>query len=199
MTALFESRQDHAEHAAALARAVAGDPAGFEDMYRWLAPQVLGFCRARRAADPEAATSEVFVSAFRALSTFEGDPAQFRAWVFRIARNQLIDCGRWSARQPILSSLDARSASEHLVGISASAEDEAIAGVQELEAHILALTAEQAEVIHLRFVVQLSIAETADATGRNVGTVKSLQHRAPAFAREIPGCPYPRARRRRWR
>ena len=49
------------------------------------------------------------------------------------------------------------------------------------------LTAEQREVVALRFVADLSIEAVATLTGRSPGAVKALQHRALAALAEHLG------------
>jgi RNA polymerase sigma-70 factor (ECF subfamily) len=58
------------------------------------AREILGFI-ARRTSDPEAAVdllAETFAAAFESRGQFRGeDPSSERAWLFAIARNQLVD------------------------------------------------------------------------------------------------------------
>jgi ATP phosphoribosyltransferase regulatory subunit HisZ len=55
----------------------------------------------------------------------------------------------------------------------------------ELVAALEALTPEQREVIALRFVADLALEEVAQITGRRVGAIKALQHRALENLRAI--------------
>jgi RNA polymerase sigma-70 factor (ECF subfamily) len=59
-------------------------------------------------------------------------------------------------------------------------EDDAIRRLtlERLAAQLQLLTAEQRDVLLLRFVADLSLEEVAAAQGRSVGSVKAMQHRA---------------------
>ena len=75
-----------------------------------------------------------------------------------------------------------------------SAEVEALAAIGEARvvALLRKLTPDQRSVLALRVVADLSLEQTAAVLGRDVGSVKSLQHRALArLRREVSVTPYP--------
>lgn len=140
------------------------------DVYRRLAPAVLGYLRSQRAPEPEDLLGEVFLHVARSLPRFRGDEGEdLRRWVFTIARNRLIDDARRRARRP-------RAADHAPPERAAPSADEAID--EELLAAIAALTPPQREVVALRFVADLPLEDVAKITRRSVAAVKSLQHRA---------------------
>ncbi len=139
------------------------------EVYRRFAPAVRGYLRGQRVDDPEDLLGEVFLRVARSLSRFRGDEEHLRRWVFAIARNRVIDAGRHRARSPLLVE---RPLPELPAAPPAAPID------PELLDALGALTAEQREVIVLRFVADLSLEEVADITRRSVGAVKSMQHRA---------------------
>lgn len=147
------------------------------DAYRVLAPAVLGYFRAQRAPDPEDLLGEVFVQVARDLPRFSGDDAALRRWVFAIAHNRLLDARRRHGRRPqradvLVPDVPAAPPPEPLD----PALVEALAG----------LTADQREVLVLRFVADLPLEDVARITRRRVGAVKALQHRAlEALARAL--------------
>jgi RNA polymerase sigma-70 factor (ECF subfamily) len=120
----------------ALIAAAIEDPAAFAPLYRRYAPRVYGYCLRRlvdreRAAD---ATSQTFIRALGALPRFDPDPAKpgatFRAWLFTIAHNVVMDAHR---RHRLHASLDAPAedgepAAARLRDPARSPEDHAIAG-----------------------------------------------------------------------
>src|SRR3954471_6694243 len=61
------------------------------DLYRELAPAVLGYLRGSGAAEPEDLLGDVFVAVLRGLPNCGGDPAAVRRWVFTVAHHRLID------------------------------------------------------------------------------------------------------------
>jgi RNA polymerase sigma-70 factor (ECF subfamily) len=143
------------------------DPAA---AYRELARPVLGFLRARGAAEPEDVLGEVFLQVARDLDRFRerDDPEAVRRWVFTIARHRAIDEGRRRRRRPRV--------------VTAEVPDEARPDVDGpdpvLTAAIATLTDDQREVIGLRFVADLPLADVARITGRTTEATKALQHRA---------------------
>src|SRR4051812_22006501 len=74
----------------------AGDASAFRALYEHFAPQIYRFAlfRLRRAADAEDLTQRVFVKVIEALPRYEHRGLPFRAWLFRIARNAVIDVQR---------------------------------------------------------------------------------------------------------
>lgn len=163
-----------------LARARSGDPRAFEELLQWLERPLAGFLRARGTEDWEALANEVFVRAFSGIERFDGNAVQFRAWVFRIARNALTDEHRHRARR-----VDAvATAPQELPEITITEDVLDRAGQRERVEEMLSdLTDEQREVVLLRIVAGLSVEETAEVVGRRPGAVRALQHRALARLR----------------
>jgi len=81
---------------AALIAAAQADPAAFGILYRQYLPQLYRYVRSRLPTDDEAAdvTQSVFLKALEALPAYQGRGVPFAAWLFRIARNALIDVSR---------------------------------------------------------------------------------------------------------
>ena len=162
-------------HPDALAAARVGAGWAFERMYEALGPAVLGYLTAQGASDPEGALNEVFLRAFRAVPEFDGTDDQFRSWVFAIAHNLMVDEHRRTARRPAAVPLDEAA---DLVAGDAEADavdrlaDDRVGAILDL------LPPEQREVVLLRFVADLSLAEVAVFTGRSIGAIKALQRRA---------------------
>jgi RNA polymerase sigma factor (sigma-70 family) len=155
------------------------------EIYRDLAPSVLGYLRGHRASDPEDLAGEVFLQVVRHLANFEGQENDFRAWIFTIAHNRLIDAHRHSVRRPV-DALGHEVIERHApVG---DAESEAMQAL-ELE-HVLSvidgLTDDQRSVILLRIIAGLKIDQVAQALGKSATAVKALQRRGlAAIGREI--------------
>jgi RNA polymerase sigma-70 factor (ECF subfamily) len=163
-----------------LARAQRGEPRAFDELVRWLERPLLGFLTARGAEDPHGTANEVLVRVFRRIDRFAGGQAQFRAWVFKIARNALVDEHRRRASRPIA----VPNGTEALTGAVAAGDDlDRIGERERVEAMLGCLTDDQREVVLLRVVAGLSVDETARAVGRRPGAVRALQHRALARLR----------------
>jgi RNA polymerase sigma factor (sigma-70 family) len=148
-----------------------------EDLYRELAPAVLGYLRGSGAAEPEDLLGDVFVAVIRGLPSCGGDPAAIRRWVFTVAHHRLVD----ERRKLMTRSRDVAFDVQHepcaddcydevLNRISASP------AVRALET----LTADQRSVVLLRDVADLSVADTAHVLGKKAGAVKTTHRRALA-------------------
>ncbi|TMK54985.1 MAG: sigma-70 family RNA polymerase sigma factor [Actinobacteria bacterium] len=86
----------------ALERARAGDANGMAELYRAYAAPLLAYLvtQVRRREDAEDLLGEVFLSAMRDVSRFDGNIGGFRAWLYRIASNRAVDLARRNARRP---------------------------------------------------------------------------------------------------
>ena len=125
--------------------------------------------------------SEVLLRVLESLKGYRFRGVPLAAWVFRIARNYLIDLQRRRQRRPQV---------ELYEGIPnghdspQAAAERAIAG-GELRLALTRLTEEQRQVIILKFVEGMDNASMARVLGRSQGAVKSLQHRALVSLRKI--------------
>lgn len=155
------------------------DEAALGQLVREYYPAVLRFLsyRTRNQEDAEDLTSEVFIRMTGAIKTQTGN---FAAWLFKIARNLLIDYYRKMDRRKT-SSLDemeddsiAVTSRDHREGFS---EDE-------IKGMLAVLTDEQQEAVTLRFLNGYSLEETAGIMQKSVGAVKLLQFRAIAALKE---------------
>jgi RNA polymerase sigma-70 factor (ECF subfamily) len=175
-----------------LAGARAGEAWAWDELYRELAPRVLGYLRARRATEPEDLLGEIFLNVVRDLARFSGDESDFRGWVFTIAHHRLVDEARARTRRVQVAHQPAGEAGAAVAGGDVEAEAlERLTGA-EVAAVLTELTEDQRAVLLLRIFGDLSLQEVADALGKPIGAVKSLQHRAiGAVKRRMSGEPYP--------
>jgi RNA polymerase sigma-70 factor (ECF subfamily) len=142
------------------------------DVYRQLAPAVLGYLRGQRVPEPDDLLGEVFVQVARSLPRYRGDGDEdLRRWVFTIARNRVIDDSRRRSRRARLSALDPTPEAGR------PAEDPFD---PDLLRAMRVLTPEQREVVALRFIADLSLEDVARITGRTTGAVKAMQARGLA-------------------
>lgn len=167
-----------------VAAAQRGDPGAFEALYDAYVARVLGYVRGLGVDEPEDTVSEVFVSVVRSLPTFRGDEADFRRWLFTIAHRRAVDSHRRRSRRkeqptdpstlPDLASPDDTTA-DVAAQLSSTPASEALAQ----------LTPDQREVILLRVVADLSVADAAEVLGKQPGAIKTLQRRALASLRRL--------------
>ncbi len=148
-----------------------------EPVYRYIASRV------HRPSDAEDLTQLVFVKALEALPRYESRGVPFGGWLFRLARNTVIDFVRTRHEHAELDVIAGRAGED--------AGPEEVAQLREdLEAVARALallTEEQREAIALRFFAGLSAREAAEAMGKQEGTVRGLQFRAIAALRRQLG------------
>ena len=168
-------------------RAAAGDAAAFGVLYDRYLARVYRYALLR-LADPteaEAVTSDVFFQALGALHRYEPRTA-FLAWLFRIARNAIIDRARRRQRTPS-TSLDEASARLRRAGERDDPEAASIArdDARRLRASLEALSPLQREVVLLRFFDDLSTEEICSVIGKGPSTVRGIQHRALAALRKL--------------
>ncbi len=142
-------------------------------VYRYIASRV------QRPADAEDLTQTVFVKALEALPRYEARGVPFGGWLFRLARNAVIDHVRTRHDHSDIDALAEPSTGD--VG-----PDELAVTRQQIEAVSVALetlTDEQRDAIALRFFAGLSAREAAEAMGKQEGTIRGLQFRAIAALR----------------
>lgn len=148
-----------------------------QPIYRFIASRV------HRPSDAEDLTQLVFVKALEALPRYEQRGIPFGGWLFRLARNTIIDHIRTRHDHAELDAVSERASSD--------AGPEQLATVRnDLDAvsrALAGLTDEQREVIELRFFGGLSAREAAEVMGKQEGTVRGLQFRAIASLRRTLG------------
>ena len=152
-----------------------GDREAFASLYEAHVDRVYQYLLRRmgQPADAEDVAAEVFIRAMKALKSFQFRGAPFVAWLLRIAHNTAINHMKNQSRRQEVPLLD------NLPGVNDPAEL-ALNRVasEEVSRAMQGLTALQRQVISLRYMAQLSIAETAAKMERNEGAIKFLQHRA---------------------
>jgi RNA polymerase sigma-70 factor (ECF subfamily) len=165
-----------------VAAAAAGDAAARGAIYANLAPQVLGYLRARGVDDPEALTQDVFLQLLPQLGRVSGGVEGLRRLTFTIARARMIDATRARARSVPAISYEPE-ADTRTVG---SAEDAAQVALSlaRVRAVLDVLPDDQREVLTLRVVADLSIDQIAEIMGRSAGAVKQLQRRGMVAIRQ---------------
>jgi RNA polymerase sigma factor (sigma-70 family) len=148
--------------------------AEIEEIYRELAPPLLGYFRSHGSAAPEDLVATFFSQVVRDLPRFRGDAAARRRWIFTIAHNRLVDEYRRRSRRPELlfadlpDRVDSRT---DVTGIEHGIDSDLVRALG-------GLTPLQRQVVVLRFVADLPIEDVARIVKRSRGAVKSLQNRA---------------------
>lgn len=121
-------------------------------------------------------TAETFLRALRSLHTFQWKGKDFSAWLTTIARNLMND--HYKSR-PVRSEFSTDSFPDR-ADVGRGPEEDVLASLSnaELMQAVASLPDDQRDCVLMRFVQELSIAETAQVLGRSEGAVKQLQLRA---------------------
>jgi len=169
-----------------LARAaVGGDVAAVGHLYDQLLTPIYRYIavRVRSREDAEDLTQLVFERIVAGLPRYRPGRSPFAAWVFRIARNAVIDHVRRERPTEQLDPVRDLPHEQEVEAISLRGEQ-----IRELRRAIASLTPDQQEAIVLRFVAGLSAEEAARVMGRRAGTVRGLTFRAiGALRRRLDG------------
>jgi len=159
---------------AALQAARNGDDRAIACVFRAVHPTLLHYVRRHAPDAAEELASETWLAVAKGFATFEGDLAEFRAWLFVVARRRIVDHYRSQSRRPRLTAFTDQETTPSAddLAIEALSTDQAIAVL------VRDLSADQAEVVMLRVVAGLSVGQVAMIMGSNPGSVRVLQHRA---------------------
>src|SRR4029079_2909281 len=133
----------------------------FEDHRDLVFRSALAQTGARERA--EYITGQVFLEAIEGIGRYRDRGRPLSAWLLTIAKHRSLDAVRKRRRE--------QAAALPIAGTDVPASDPALLA-------LASLTVDQRQIIHLRFVEDLSIDELARVTGRSAGAVKALQHRA---------------------
>jgi RNA polymerase sigma-70 factor (ECF subfamily) len=162
------------------AAAVAGDVEAIGRLYDRLVAPIYRYVavRVHRREDAEDLTQLVFERIVTSLPRYRSRGRPFEAWVFRIARNAVIDHVRRDRAHEALSD-------GHEAGHDDSPDRVTVRGeeIRELRRAIATLTVDQQEALALRYAAGLSAEEAATVMGRRAGTVRGLTFRAIASLR----------------
>lgn len=168
-----------------IARARRGDREAFADLYQRYLPMIYAYVRARVFNDPDAEdlTEQVFLRAFQSLARYRPRGWPYSAFLYRIARHQVIDHVRRSRREAAVEPLDEQAEAQGPSGDRAVIEREDRARLQRA---LERLPQDYQEVIRLRLLLSLPTSTAAAWLGRSEGAVRVLLHRAMhALRREL--------------
>ena len=162
---------------AALARAQAGDEAGFHALWTALQPPLLRYLRVKAGDVAEDVAAETWLQVVRDLGRFSGNASEFRGWMFTVARNRAIDAARARRARPVHLLADIPDAARTCVE---SAETQALERVstERAMALVASLPADQAELVALRVIGGLDVSTVAQIVGKSPGAVRVSVHRA---------------------
>lgn len=167
------------QFAVLLAAAKRGEAVAVETLFHDLQPRLLRYLRGMEPNGADDIAGEVWVSVARGIRGFEGDLRAWRGWVFTIARRRLSDYRRSAGRRrtdivPDMAECETAGSIDEPAALLL----DRVSGQEAVDLIVRALPPEQAEVVLLRVLVGLGVAEVATMTGRTANWVRVAQHRA---------------------
>jgi len=155
-----------------------GNTEAFGQIYERYAARVFRyfFAHLDNRLDAEDLTEEVFLRAWRSLPAYREQGVPFLSFIFRIARNALIDHYRRDQSSKQKDVLEEVNLPDQKPGPG----EIAIASLEhsELIKALKGLRDDYRMVLVLRFFGELSPEETAQVMGRSAGAIRVLQYRA---------------------
>ena len=170
------------EHAVVV-RAQAGDRSAVGELYSAYHDEVFRYLY-YQVGDHHTAedlAAEVFERMIRALPRYEEQGVRFQAWLFRIARNAAVDYFRKTNMRKLITFDESWHASE----ASPETRAEQMLTSDKLVEALQKLRKNQRDVIILRFIVEMPIAEVGRVMGKPENAIKGLQRRALIALRDL--------------
>ena len=155
-------------------RAKAGDPSALTAIYERYSAAIYRYIyfRVGEVELAEDLQAEVFLRMLEGIHRYEDRGWPISAWLYRIAHDRTIDTIR---RRRNRQHVPLEAWSGTCEGPDGTVEVRL--AHEELKRMLEELTDEQRQVIHMRFMADMSVQEVARTLGRTEGSVKALQHR----------------------
>ncbi len=163
------------------ARVAEGDRESFNALYTATVNEVYRYLRSQSGNETvaEDLAANVFLKAWKSAASYRTGSKSYRRWLFAIAKNELVDYWR-QARHSI--PVDGMEIADESLG---AAFDGPGVDRGRVNRALLALTAEQREVVVLRFFSELSHAEIGKVLGKREGAVRAQLLRALRQMRKV--------------
>lgn len=180
------SSAEREEDAALARRAGSGEAEAFGVLYDRYVDAVYRyvFYRVRNEAEAEDVTSDVFMRALRAIPKYEPRQA-FLAWLYRIARNAVIDRSRRQAARQQVSFEDALAHPNADQVVNPDAGLLAGSDASVVRVAMQQLTPLQQEVLVLRYVEGYDTKTISKLVGKRDGTIRGIEFRALSALRAL--------------
>ncbi len=167
-----------------VARAKAADRQALGELYDALLTRVYRFVyfRVNRREDAEDLTEQVFVKVFEKINMFDERGIPFEAWVFRIARNMIIDFYR--THKTVTVTLDQAF---DVPDMGASPEEcaERAFEMDQVHAALQSLPDSYREIIVLKYIEEYDNEEISTILQKPVSHIRVLQSRAVQKLKDI--------------
>ena len=165
-------------------KAKEGDGDSFRALYNHYIEPIYRFVylKVTNREEAEDLTHEVFLSSWQNLSSYKSRGTPFGSWLYRIARNKVID--HYRTRKPKVSLDLIEEEAGPAIESSESALDLDL-DIRRVKGFFHKLTSVEKDVTIMRFIEGLSHEEIAAALGKSEGAVRLIQHRALNALRDL--------------
>ncbi len=175
MAPFSSTTKESSDFRKSLRAAKRGDQEAFASLWTKFHPSLLRYLTIKAGPAAEDLAADTWLRVLRALPSFEGDEDGFRAWLFTMARNRVIDWYRGASKRYEYvehSQLDLVPS-----GADVEADADEHSATQAALALISQLPPDQSEAVMLRVVAGLDVATVAKIMKRSAGSVRVLCHR----------------------
>jgi RNA polymerase sigma factor (sigma-70 family) len=156
---------------AAIQRCQKGDVDAFTELYDIYIKRIYDFIyyRTSHKETAEDLTSVTFTKAFQNINSYRSSAGLFSSWLFRIARNTVIDHMR-TAKPTVDLDAASNARSKDDVAGEAEVKDQ----LNQVKKYLANLNEEQRDIVVMRLWDELSYAEIAELTGKTEGNCKVI-------------------------
>ncbi len=156
-------------------RAIKGEASAFGLLYDKYQEQIYRFIylKVGHREEAEDLTHQVFLKTWGSIDRYNFQGFPFSAWLYQIARNQVVDYYRTKKVNITLESIAELKIESHY-----SNEIDVNSDIEKVKQAIHKLNPKQQDVIILRFIEDFSLSEVASILDKTETAVKLLQYRA---------------------
>lgn len=165
-----------------LHKACKGDKDAFGKIYKIYFSKIYRYCRINLRSETEAqdVVQETFLKAWRSISSFSVyDGGSIQAFLFRIARNNIIDLSRKKRELSLEAALEVASSDDFEDELDKKGD------IEMVQAALSKLKEEDKQIVVLKFFEEMPSVEIAQVMNVNEGAVRVRLHRALKKLKEI--------------
>jgi len=159
-------------------QAIRGEASAFGLLYDRYQTQIYRFIylKVSHREEAEDLTHQVFLKSWQTIGGYKFQGFPFSSWLYRIARNQVIDYYRAKKNNLNIEEIRESKIDDSSVEITEILDNNS--DVKKIKEAIKQLNPGHQDVIILRFIEELSLKETASTLKKSEMAIKLLQHRA---------------------
>lgn len=176
---------DSAQENTIIHRAREGDREAFGELYDHYQPRIYRFVLLKVSSrdDAEDITHQVFMNAWLNIKEYRDLGFPFSSWLYRMARNQVIDHYRKARGHASIHELADEDLPDDDSDLGLDVDKKLLR--DRLKIAILTLKSNYQDVLVMRFVEDMSLREVAKSIGKSEGAVKLMQHRATKELKKV--------------